>query len=246
MEYLKGSEPFSFNGTTDYGVLLVQGFTSTPDSFRYLGERFRKAGYHVECPRLPGHCTTWQDLEKSVWQDWFAAEEEALAKLTARAKKVFVMGLSLGGALTLRLAETHPEVRAISIINHALFMGSVSPLAGFLKLFVRTIPAIASDIKDPAEKEIAYEKVPVAGVQQIVKLSRVTRRDLPAYTRPVIIFKSKEDHVVPQKNAPYTYDRIGSTVKEMVWLENSYHVATMDFDKDLIFDKTDAFFKKNS
>lgn len=245
MEYMKGSEPFSFKGTKDKGVLLVQGFTSTPDSFRYIGGRFKDAGWHVECQRLPGHCTVWQDILKVTWQDWLAAEEDALAKLEARAKNVFVMGLSLGGLLALRLAQTHPEVKAASVINHMLFTGNpLEPFVPVLKFIVRSTPAIASDIKDPAEKEIAYSRTPTRGVGEILKLSKIVQKDHDKLVQPLIIFKSKDDHLLPAKNAAYTYERAAAKVKELVWLENSYHVATMDYDKDIIFEKSLAFFEK--
>ncbi len=246
MEFMKGSEPFSFTGNVDKGVLLVHGFTSTPDSLRYLGQRFREAGYHVECPRLPGHCTVWQDIEKVTWRDWIAAEEEALSKLESRASKVYVMGLSLGGVISLYLVENHPELRALSIVNHSLFMGNPAVfLAPVLKYILHATVAIASDIKDPTQKEIAYDKTPVFGVHEMTKLNKLTKKGLSGIDKPAIIFKSREDHLLPTKNAPYTYDRIASKDKELVWLDNSYHVATMDYDKDLLFEKSYALFERS-
>ncbi len=242
MELMKGAGPFSFTGDSPIGVLVIQGFTGTTSSVYYLGKCLAEKGYNVEGPRLSGHGTKWQDLNKVKYTDWIRDVEDAMEKLKKRSKRVYVAGLSMGGTLALYIAEHHPEVSGVILVNHAILLHDPRlPLLGILKYFIKSTPAIGSDIKDPTQKEIAYDRTPTAGAHEMVKLLSIVRKDLSKVTAPTLIFKSREDHVVPIDNAEYTLERIYSKRKELIWLENSYHVATMDFDKNLICDKTAEF-----
>ncbi len=243
----KGWEPFSHQSASDIGILVSHGFTGSTSSVIHLARKLAEAGYNVECPCLSGHGTRWEDIPKFDAEDWLRDLEVALARLKARCSTVFAMGLSMGGTLALRLAQQDPSIRGVVLINHALVFNSrLVPLAGLIKHLVASVPSIASDIKDPAEKEIAYDRTPLAGVHQIYRLARMARRDLPRTTQPLLIFKSREDHLLSPRNAHITYREAGSAEKEIVWLENSYHVATMDFDKDLIAERCVEFVKRLS
>ena len=247
MELMKGAEPFSFENESDIGVLVLQGFTGTTSSVIYLGECLAKAGFNVEGPRLSGHGTKWQDLNNVKYEDWIGDVEKALEKLKKRASKIFVSGLSMGGTLSLYLAETHPEIKGVIPINNAiLFHDPRISLLPILKYFISSTPAIGSDIKDPSQKEIAYDRTPTRGAAEMAELVNITRKNLSKVTQPILIFKSKEDHVVPFDNAEYTLKHVSSKDKKLIYLENSYHVATMDFDKDLICEETIKFINSHS
>lgn len=233
--HMAGSEPFSHETESAVGVLVSHGFTGCPGSMRALAEAFAKAGWNVECPCLTGHGSQWQDLIGVPAEQWLADLDAALDRLRARSSKLFVVGLSMGGTLALRLAQTQPNIMGVMVINHALVFGN--PLVGLarvLKHGVRSIPAIASDIKDPDQVEPAYSRTPLAGVAEVYRLARMVERDLPSLMQPLLVFKSTQDHVLPARNAKLLMDRAGSVHKELVWLENSYHVATLDYDRELI------------
>jgi len=243
----QGWEPFSHHADSDIGVLISHGFTSGPGAVMHLAHRFAEAGLNVECPLLSGHGTRWQDMIDVKAEDWLRDLAEAGQRLKARSRLVFAVGLSLGGSLVLRLAQTDPEIRGVVVINHALvFNNPLIPLAGFLKHLVASQPAIAGDIKDPASRELAYDRTPIAGVAQIHRLSRQVRQDWDKLTQPLLVFKSREDHVLPRRNATLTIQKAASRDKELVWLENSYHVATLDHDKDVIAERCLAFFTRLS
>ncbi len=246
MKIMKGGEPFSFSSDSDVGILMLQGFTGTTSSVIYPGKCLYKAGFNVEGPRLAGHGTKWEDLNHVKYADWINDAEKGLKKLQDRADKIFVAGLSMGGTLSLYLAEKHPEIYGVVLINHAILLHDWRvPLLPVIKYFVKSAPAIGSDIKDPSKKEIAYDKTPSKGAHEMAKLVNIVRFDLKKVTQPTLIFKSRGDHVVPLDNAEYTMNHISSKDKQLVWLENSYHVATMDFDKDLICEKSIEFIKKH-
>jgi carboxylesterase len=228
-------------------VLVAHGFTGGPASVIHLARRLAAAGLDVECPLLSGHGTRWQDIVPLTAEDWLADLQAALDRLKGDCSAVFAMGLSMGGTLALRLAQLDPELRGVAVVNHALVFGNpLVPLAGLLRHLLPSTPAIASDLKDPSVREPAYARTPTAGVAQLHRLARTVRRGLPAMTQPLLIFKSREDHLLPVRNATLTLAEAGGADKELVWLEQSYHVATMDFDKDLIADRCLAFVRRLS
>lgn len=247
MDLEKHNKPFSCKGKCDIGVLVIHGFTSTTSSMQYIADKFSEAGLYVELPSLPGHGSQWQDLIKISYHDWLKHLEVSLEKLKSRVKCIYVFGLSLGGGLALRLTELHPEIKGVILVNHICkFTHPKFWFVPFIRFFLKSTPAIASDIKDPNYREVGYHRTPTQGVYQMLKLLKKVRKDLPQITQPVLMFKSREDHVVPVRSSTYTLENISSKNKELIWLENSYHVATLDYDKDLIINKSLEFIKENS
>jgi len=245
MDFTKHNQPF-FNITdSEVGILVIHGITSTTSSMKYLSEQFADAGFNVELPNLSGHGTKWQDMNLTKYSDWINDLEKALKKLQDRCSKIFLCGLSLGGGLALCMAGKHPELAGIILINHASkFTDPRFWFVPIMRNFVKSIPAVASDIKDPNSKEIAYSRTPTNGIYEMLKMLKEVRKMLPNIIIPVLIFKSLEDHVVPKISATFTMKTLGSKDKELIWLENSYHVAPMDYDKELIV-KTSIEFIEN-
>lgn len=247
MAFIKGSEPFSAEGTIPIGILVLHGYTGTTSSVLPLAKHLAQLGYHVECPRLAGHGTVWQDLNRTDRREWIAEIETSLARLKLRCKEVFVAGLSVGGLLTLYLAERHPELKAIILINPALFYRDPRLfLLPLLRFLMPAAEAVKSDIKNPAEKEIGYDKTPLHGLYQTTLIQKEVRKNLSLITQPTLIFTSREDHVIPPENASLILSRISSPSKKNIWLENSYHVATLDYDRDMILSQCADFIKENA
>jgi pimeloyl-ACP methyl ester carboxylesterase len=147
---LPGAEPFTSDaGPT--GVLLCHGFTGSPRTLRPWAEYLAEAGLSVSLPRLPGHGTTWQDLNRTGWTDWYAEVERAFDELAARSTQVFVFGLSMGGCLALRLAQTRADaVAGLVVVNPSLAPDTrMFVLAPVLKHLIRSLPGVADDIKKP-------------------------------------------------------------------------------------------------
>lgn len=241
---LSGAEPFFFQGN-DIGVLLCHGFTGTTQSMRYLGEKLHGAGYTVIGPRLKGHGISPAAMALTTAQDWIDSVDEALAHLRQHCKQVFMAGLSMGGTLTLYTAAKHADVIAGAVPINAVVQNGNAGMAGlaFDRSMPATVPGIGSDVKDSASKELAYAEVPVPAVQQVYALAAVTQDLLPVIKCPVLVIQSREDHVVAPANGPRIVSGLGSKQVELLWLENSYHVATIDHDKDLIGQRIAAFIK---
>lgn len=239
---LEGAEPFYFEGSR-VGILVSHGFTGSTQSMWPLGEAYAKAGYTVCGPRLKGHGTHYEDMEQTTYQDWIASIEEGFQWLKERCDIFFMTGLSMGGTLTLYMAEQHPEIRAIIPINAAVDIPDMASAQNLNN--ERFLDAIGSDIKKPGIVELAYEKTPVQSIKEIVELMANVKSELHKITCPALIFVSEEDHVVPPSNSEIIYNEISSESKEMYRMKDSYHVATLDNDQQIIIEKTLQFIEKN-
>ncbi len=235
MPALEGAGPWSAAGGRS-GVLVLHGFTSTPQSVTPLGQAFAAAGHTVEAPLLPGHGTSVDHMAGTGWDDWAAAALAAHDSLSGRCDHLAVAGLSLGGALAALVAAERPSVAALVVVNPAVEApaAEVRKAVGVMaESGTTTVPAIANDIADPAGDELAYDTVPVAAVLSLFDGQAQLEPRLGEVACPVLLFTSRQDHVVPTTASDLLARQIAGPV-ERVWLERSYHVATLDYDAELI------------
>lgn len=239
------SAPGSQDGA---GVLVLHGFTGNPTSLRPLAERLAAGGMAVELPRLPGHGTHWKDLARTSRHDWAAEAGASLDRLRARTRAVAVVGLSAGGTLALLLAQTRPDdVAAIAVINPSLtFRHPLKKVAGTVARVIPTMRGVGNDIARPGADELPYDRVPLTAAHQLFTLQDEVRSNLAAVHTPVLVLTSREDHTVPPSDSTVLLEGISSPDREQVWLERSFHVATLDHDADLIADRTIAFVRTHT
>jgi len=241
------AEPFAADAGP-VGAVLSHGLTGMPGSLRDWAQALAAAGMTVRVPRLPGHGTSWQDANKVSWQDWYAELERAFDEVRSRCDRVFIMGLSMGGTLALRLAEQRgADVAGVVVVNPSLFTTRKdAKLLPLVRLFVPSFPPVGNDIKKPGVVEPAYERLPVKAAYQLTQLWKLTNADLDKVTQPLLVLSSRDDHVVEPANSQRLMEQAGSADKRQVVLEDSYHVATMDNDLPLIVDETLAFVRAHA
>jgi carboxylesterase len=247
MPVLPGAEPYSHDaGPT--GVLLCHGFTGSPQSLRPWAEYLADAGLTVSLPRLPGHGTTWQEMARTRWEDWYAEVDRAFDELHAITDEIFVMGLSMGGCLALRLAELRGQaVSGLVLVNPSVTAETkLFLLAPVLKLVVPTLKGVASDIKKPGVTELAYDRVPVKAAATLPGLWRITQQQLGQVTQPVLVYRSPSDHVVGPANLEILRRALPASQLEVRECPDSYHVATLDNDADAIFAGSLDFVRSHS
>ncbi|NUP59137.1 MAG: alpha/beta fold hydrolase [Pseudarthrobacter sp.] len=237
------SSPFSGEGSRT-GVVLSHGFTASPHGLRAWAQALAAAGFAVRLPLLPGHGTSWQDLNRTRWQQWHDALDEAYLELDAECDQVFVAGLSMGGTLALRIAATRP-VAGVILVNPGLVLDDPrAPWGGVLKLVLKSVAAIGNDILKPGMEEGAYTRTPVAAAHEVNKMFKDTVRLLPRITAPVQVYRSTVDHVVSDSSVAALRRGLTHAPLEVVRLENSYHVATLDNDAELIFQGSIDFIRR--
>ncbi|MFK4147627.1 alpha/beta hydrolase [Streptomyces sp. NPDC004065] len=242
MPVLPGAEPFRHEGG-EIGVLLCHGFTGSPQSLRPWAEHLAGRGLTVSVPLLPGHGTRWEDLQVTGWQDWYAEVDRELRALRERCARVFVGGLSMGGALALRLAARHGDaVAGVMVVNPACKVHGLSAYAlPVARHLVRTTRGIASDIAKEGAAELGYDRVPLHAAHSLRVFFRLLDGELPQVTQPLLLLRSTRDHVVPPADPAHVLGRVSSLDVTEVLLEHSYHVATLDHDADRIFEESHAF-----
>ncbi len=224
------------------GVLVLHGFTGNPQSMRPLADALAAAGLGVEMPLLAGHGTEVADMIDTNWVDWSTDAEAAYQRILARSEKVVVAGLSMGGSLTCWLATRHPGIAGIICVNPA------TQVAQDVRLFVESLIAdgqeimdgIGSDVADPDSPESAYPETPLRPLRSLFEAATEIQSDLPLIACPLLLFTSPEDHVVPPADSDYLASQVSGPV-ERVSCDRSYHVATLDYDRDLIIERSLEF-----
>ncbi len=248
---IPGAEPFSHHGS-GVGVLLCHGFTGSPYSMRPWGEYLAAAGLSVEVPLLPGHGTVWHHMNLTTSDDWLAEAERVLLELSARCDEVFVMGLSMGGALTLRLAQRHPGlVRGAVLVNPSLavedrLLPLIAPFRRAVSRFMPSTPGLGTDISKDDTTEGGYDRVPTAAAATLPKLWREVQEGMSGLRAPILAFRSPQDHVVGPDSLRILARRAVNTRLTIHLLHDSYHVATLDHDAAAIFDGSLAFVREHS
>ncbi|GAA3618437.1 alpha/beta hydrolase [Microlunatus ginsengisoli] len=249
---LPGCEPYE-GGDGPLGVLVLHGFTGAPPSVRPWADRLERDGFRVSVPRLPGHGTTWQEMNQTRWEDWYGEVESSFDELASRCEHTFVCGLSMGGGLALLLAARQGRrVAGLSLVNPSVHStiaeqaerGPVMLTMPVIRHVVPSIAAIGGDIAIPDTSEGAYDRTPLNAAWSLTQLWKVIQKELPRVEQPIRIYRSRTDHVVGPSSLAIITERTRSRDLEVVHLERSYHVATLDYDADLIFSGTSEFFAR--
>ncbi len=239
---LPGAEPYSAVGD-GRGALVLHGFTGNPQSMRGLAFALADAGFTVEMPLLPGHGTDIVDMLDTRWEDWSGAAEAAYTELAARSDAVVVVGLSMGGMLAVWLAEFHPEIAALAVVNPLLSPpdeGTVSLVQAMIDDGDEVAPGIGSDIAMEGAVESAYPGLPLRAALSLFAAAAEVEAELASVTCPVLVFTSVQDHVVDPRSSELLVAEAKGPV-EQVKLDRSFHVATLDYDRDEIEARTVEF-----
>jgi carboxylesterase len=242
-EVRAGCDAWSCEGSGslgDTGILVVHGFTGSPASMRPLAEDLAARGFSVELPRLPGHGTHVKDLMKVRWQDLARETVGAFERLRARTKRQIAVGLSVGGLLSLRLAQTRgDDLAGLVLINP--FLGTDDPkarLLPILRLAIPSFPGVINDIAKPDQDEIGYDRLPLRALHSITQLQKQVVAALPDTHVPTLLLTSRKDNVLGTFSSTLVPAKIGAADFEHIWLERSHHVATLDYDYDTILEAT--------
>jgi carboxylesterase len=246
---LEKTAGFRFDGGP-IGCLLTHGFTGSPFEMRGLGEFLAEKGLTVFCRRLPGHGTMPEDMLKTNWYDWYRACVDNLAELSESCEKVFLCGMSMGGTLSLHVAAHYArnyKVAGVAAYGAPVYLKnillSILPLARKVMTFK---PPSTSDVADPVacKNQESYDRTPLACITSLLDLLAHVKQDLQDVQIPVLLMQSKKDNTVHPPNVRLIYDLLGCEDKTVVEVERSYHVITVDYDRDIVKEKTYEFIRR--
>lgn len=247
---IPGGEPFLFPGNKT-GCLLVHGFTGTPAEMKPLGKYLAAQGFTVLGIRLFAHSTQIEDMNRSRWQDWAACVEDGWYLLQEMTDQVFLIGLSMGGVLSLLSAPKFPFA-GVAALSTPLQLELETGLNNLEKLLqeISFVEKGESDWHDPQASigQISYDHYPIRGIIELYQLLKEMQTRLPLIKIPTLLIHSKNDTVVDPKNMPTIYQLLGTSEEEktMVWVENSGHVVTRDSEKEQVFSAIRAFISRVS
>ncbi|MDP9205416.1 MAG: alpha/beta fold hydrolase [Gemmatimonadota bacterium] len=250
---LPGAETIDLQEEDSHGVLLLHGFGDTPQTLGLLARRLRKSGYSVLAPLLPGHGRSMESFGKSRARDWIAAAKDAYVEMLDRHDDVSVVGLSMGGALSVLLAGEDHGIPALILIAPYLGMPKLLRLAAATHwLWGRLAGEVNArsprSIHDPIEREknLAYGAVTGRQLHELSSVVRRARKALPNVRVPTLIIQSRQDPRCPPSVAEFALSALASTEKKLVWTEGAGHIITVDYGRERVFSEVERWLEAHS
>jgi carboxylesterase len=235
-----------FHKGSSNGILMLHGLTASPNDFKEFAEKFTGLKYTVSAPVLSGHGTKVQDLDQAYWYDWFSDTKEAYYKLRKHCKRIVVIGQSMGGTLALHLAA-HYQIEGLVLLAPGLvFRNKASAAIKFISKFKKYLDKIdGPDIKNDfsRKKALSYMQMSTHSIEETARLFHHVRQDLPEVHSPLLIFHSVNDHVIDYKSSELIYKKISSKNKRLITLYDSFHVLSLDNEKNVILNEILVFIK---
>jgi len=249
---MKGAEPIFIDKKSKLGILMLHGFSSTPDEFRELSSYFADKGFTVSVPLLAGHGTSPEEMLKTNANDWANSAKEAYLKLKQKSNKVFLIGNSFGSDIIFWLAkEFNNEQEGIVSLGAPIFLRYHAILVlrlytyGLVQRFYTKPPRLyKTDYTDMLD-EVTYSKIPTKSVRQFLRF--IKKEAVPILKKvkiPTLVIHSDNDGVISPKSATYIYQHLGSDFKRLHWFNSSCHIATKDANKSELFEKIFAFLEE--
>jgi carboxylesterase len=216
------------------GVLVIHGFTGSPVSVKPWAEFFNSQGYTVSTPCLPGHGSTWQQLNETTWQQWYEKVEQSFIELQSKCDRIFIAGFSMGAALALKLSQVRgSEIEGLILLNASVqdrrFILKLTPLLKFIIPSIRKGP---TDIAKPNPPTHSYARTPLKALDSLRKLWTSVERDLYLVDLPLLVAYSSQDHAVDPESSFTIVDKVSSADVREVVFEKSFHNVPLDYDLD--------------
>jgi len=250
---MKGAEPIFIDKKSKVGVLMIHGFSSTPDEFRELSAYLAGKGFTVSAPLLAGHGTKPEDMLNTNAFDWAGSVEKAYLEIKKKSEKIFLVGNSFGSDLAFWLTEKYcNEPLGVISLGAPVFLRSHTFMVlriytyGLVKKFYRKpVRLYRTDYTDSLD-EVTYSKIPIKSVRQFLRFIKTNVRPILCKINvPTLVVHSDNDRVIHPRSATYIYERLGSSLKRIYWFRSRYHVSIDDKNRDELFAKILDFIKES-
>jgi carboxylesterase len=239
---IPSADGFTLNGGK-IGVLVIHGFTGSPATIKPWAEFLNHQGYTVIAPCLPGHGSTWQELNNTNWQDWFNKVEQSYLELKSKCDRVFIAGFSMGAALTLRLCQIRgSEIEGLIILNPSIHdRRLILKLTPILKYLIPSVKKGPTDIAKPNPPKHSYGRTPLKALDSLRDLWRKVERDLYLIDLPLMVAYSINDHAVDPRNSQTIIDNVYSVDIREIIFEKSFHNVPLDYDAQMLNNESKIF-----
>ena len=229
------------------GVLLIHGFTGSTNEMSTISNYFHQQGLTVLAPLLPGHGTTPEDLNTKRWQDWTRHVEESLVRLSAECQRVFVAGLSLGALLSLYLSANHDSVQGVVAYSPPLPLANARSYLFPLKYLLPSLPKPKDYFANPEAEALLwnYSVAPLRAYYELLRFIRVVRKEMHKIRCPILVIHSTKDSIIHPSSAQNVLGGVSSTDRDLLTLQKSGHVLTVDAEWTQVADRTLDFIKKH-
>jgi carboxylesterase len=253
-QIIPSAEPFYLPGDGKYartGCLLIHGFTGTPKEMRWMGEHLSGQGFSVLGVRLSGHATQPEDMIRSRYQDWTASVEDGYNLLSGVTDRIFLVGLSMGGILSLLMAS-RLKVSGVFVMSTPYRLPDdprlrfIKQISNFIKFMPKNNQAPDAGWFDKQSflEHKSYPLNPVRSIAELKLLMAEMRAALPGVNVPVYLVHSRDDDYVINDSMQSIYDNLGTEDKQMLWVEGSGHVIPREPAREQVFKAaTDFIFR---
>ena len=245
---IRGAQTIDLQEEGSPGVLLLHGFGDTPQTLALLARKLHKSGFSVYVPLLPGHGRNMDAFGKSRAADWILAARNALADMRRRHDSVSVVGLSMGGALSVIIAAELADIPALILIAPYLGMPRVLRLAASMHwAWERFVGEVNSrdprSIRDPIEREknLAYGAVAGRSLFELSRVVKLARKSLSLVKAPTLIIQSREDPRCAPEVAEFALRTLGAREKKLIWTEGAGHIITVDYGRERVFTEVEKW-----
>ena len=242
-------DSFYFSGTNGKGVLLIQGWSSTPYELRRLGVYLNESGYTVYAPLLKGHGTVSKDLKGVYWEDWMDDVKKGYEKLEKECKEVHVGGTSIGASMAISFAAKEKGIASL-ILMATPYKFNFEKTARFLYIFLKyfyvrkiQIPLIGSS--RTITRLVAYRTFPVRSVAEVFKAVRHSIENLDKITQPCFLLQSRLDQIISRDSMEKIFDKVNSKNKHKKYIEKNYHTFISDIESEHVFEDILSFINSN-
>ena len=243
---IDGGQPFFMKGGSS-GVLLIHGFTGLPAELFLLGQFLNQKNFTVLCPRLAGHGIDENNLMRTTKDDWFNSVLDGFYILRGVCDKIFVIGHSMGGLLTLKLAAEKNISKIVTLaapifIDDGLGLKNLPPKEFCGNACIVQPRKKLIDVPQAANE--VYKKTPLVSVHELVDLIDDVKNFLPNVTTPILIMHGEEDHTAQPRSARFIMDNIGSKQKFITTVANSGHLLPLDENREFVFEEAANFLER--
>jgi carboxylesterase len=245
---IRGAQAIDLQEEGSPGVLLLHGFGDTPQTLALLARKLHKSGYSLYAPLLPGHGRDMAAFENSRASQWIAAARKAFVDMRGRHDSVSVVGLSMGGALSVLIAAEMNDIPAVVLIAPYVGMSRLLRAAAAThwiwgrfagELNGRSPRSIHDTIE--REKNLAYGAVTGRALHELSRVVRLARKALPRVKAPTLIIQSREDPRIAPEVAEFALKSLGALEKKLVWTEGAGHIITVDFGRERVFSEVEKW-----